>query len=117
MKHIDCIKEALGISGVETEYNSFLHRKNKAYESGFQIDLLLDRKDDVINICEMKFYSDAFVISSDYARKLRTKKEGLKRVTGTKKLVQLTFISTHGLKENTHALDLVENEYSIEIFF
>ena len=48
--------------------------------------MLIDRKDDVINICEMKFYADEFIIDAGYAQILKTKKEGLKIVTNTKKL-------------------------------
>jgi len=117
IKHIDKIKEALGISGIQTNANSFLHRKNKAYNKGFQIDLLIDRKDDVINICEMKFYADEYKISADYAKNLRSKKEGLKQVSKTKKMVHLTFISTYGIVDNSHKLDLVDNDLKANILF
>lgn len=117
MKHVNYIKKALGISGVKTNVNSFLHRKNETYEKGFQIDMLIDRKDNIINICEMKFYSDEFSISSDYAKKLRTKKEGLKAVTGTKKMIHTTFITTYGIVDNQNKIDFVDNDFTIDIFF
>lgn len=117
MKHANYIKKALGISGVKTNVNSFLHRKNETYEKGFQIDMLIDRKDNIINICEMKFYSDEFSISSDYAKKLRTKKEGLKAVTGTKKMIHTTFITTYGIVDNQNKIDFVDNDFTIDIFF
>jgi AAA+ ATPase superfamily predicted ATPase len=117
IKHIYKIKEALGVSGVQTNVNSFLHRKNKVYEKGFQIDLLIERKDNVINICEMKFYADQFTISADYAKNLRTKKEGLKTVTGTNKMIHITFITTYGVFENQRKTDLVDNDLTLDIFF
>ena len=117
IKHVDKIKEALGISGVQTNLNSFLHKESKAYEKGFQIDLLIDRKDDVINICEMKFYAEEFNISADYSKNLRTKKEGLKTVTGTKKMIHITFITTYGVYENQNKTDLVDNDFKLDIFF
>lgn len=117
IKHIDKIKVALGISGVQTNVNSFLHRKNKVYEKGFQIDLLIERKDNVINICEMKFYADEFIISSEYAKNLRTKKEGLKAVTGTNKMIHITFITTFGVFQNQKKTDLVDNDLKLDIFF
>jgi AAA+ ATPase superfamily predicted ATPase len=117
IKHVDKIKEALGISGVQTSVNSFLHRKNKVYEKGFQIDLLIDRKDEVINICEMKFYAEEFSISADYAKKLRTKREGLKKVTGTNKMIHTTFITTYGVFENQNKTDLVDNDFTTAILF
>ncbi len=117
IKHVDKIKEALGISGVQTNINSFLHKKNNLYEKGFQIDLLIERNDNVINICEMKFYADEFIISSDYAKNLRTKKEGLKTVTGTNKMIHITFITTYGVFENQKKTDLVDNDFMLDIFF
>ena len=117
IKHLDEIKEALGISGVESKVNSYLHRKDKVYEKGFQIDMLIDRRDDIINICEMKFYSDDFKINSGYANILRIKKEGLKAVTKTKKMVHITFVSTFGVFQNKYKIDLIDNDLTIEIFF
>ena len=117
MKHIKEIKNALGISGVQSVIGSHLHRKNNVYEKGFQIDLLIDRKDDVINICEMKFYSDEFKISAEYAKNLRTKQEGLKAVTKTKKLVNIIFVSIYGVFDNEYKTELVDSDLKIEIFF
>jgi uncharacterized protein len=117
MKHIKEIKNALGISGVQSVIGSHLHRKNSVYEKGFQIDLLIDRKDDVINICEMKFYSDEFKISAEYAKNLRTKQEGLKAVTKTKKLVNIIFVSIYGVFDNEYKTELVDSDLKIEIFF
>lgn len=117
IKHVDKIKEALGISGVQTSINSFLHKKNKTYEKGFQIDLLIDRKDDVINMCEMKFYAEEYSVTAEYAKNLRTKKEGLKAVTGTKKMIHITFITTYGVFENQNKTDLIDNDFKLDIFF
>ena len=117
IKHVGYIKKALGVSGVQTNVNSFLHRRNSTYEKGFQIDMLIDRKDDVINICEMKFYSDEFSINTKYAKNLRTKREGLIAVTGTKKMVHTTFITTYGVLENQNKIDFVDNDFTIDIFF
>ncbi len=117
MKHTETIKKALGISGVQTEVNSFVHKKNDTYEKGFQIDMLIDRRDDVINICEMKFYSDEFSISSEYAKNLRTKKEGLKAVTTTNKMIHMTFVTTYGVLGNQNKIDLVDNDLTIDVLF
>ncbi|MGJ8665754.1 MAG: AAA family ATPase [Patiriisocius sp.] len=117
MKHVENIKNALGISAVETNVNSFLHVKDDRFGKGFQIDLLIDRKDDIINICEMKFYADEFTINIDYAKKLRTKLQGLKTVTNTKKAVHLTFISTYGVLDNKYKSEIVTNDLTTEIFF
>lgn len=117
IKHVENIKKALGISGVTTSVNSFLHRKDDTFGQGFQIDMLIDRKDDVMNICEMKFYSDKFTITPSYAASLRTKKAGLRTVTSTKKMVLLTFITSYGLVENAHRSELVDNDLTIDMLF
>jgi AAA+ ATPase superfamily predicted ATPase len=117
IKHVDAIKEALGIAGVQTTVNSFLHRKNETYPKGFQIDMLLDRQDNIINICEMKFYADEYSINKNYAGILRTKREGLKQVTKTKKMVHTTFVTTFGVLENNYKLDTVDTDFTIDIFF
>lgn len=117
IKHVNSIKNALGISGVQTQVNSFLHRKDSRFEKGFQIDMLIDRKDNIINICEMKFYADEFSINADYAKNIRTKVEGLKAVTKTKKMVHTTFVSTYGILDNKNKIDLVDNDLTISIFF
>ena len=97
--------------------NSFLHRADETFPKGFQIDMLIDRKDNIINICEMKFYADEFVIDKDYAAKLRTKREGLRKVLQTKKTIHTTFISVYGVYENQNKIDYVENDLNIEMLF
>ncbi|MCF8462173.1 MAG: ATP-binding protein [Flavobacteriales bacterium] len=117
IKHVHNIKKALGISGVSTSINSFLHRSDDTFGQGFQIDMLIDRKDEVMNICEMKFYADKFTINASYAANLRTKKVGLRAVTSTKKMVVLTFITTYGLFENAQKSELVDNDFTIDVLF
>ena len=67
-------------------------------ERGAQIDLLIDRKDDTINICEMKWASSPFVIKSDYDMELRNKVTAFVRETQTRKAVHTTMITTYGVK-------------------
>jgi hypothetical protein len=116
-KHIDEIKSALGISGIQCEVNSYLHRKNNKYHKGFQIDLLIDRRDDVLTICEMKFYSDEYRITPDYAKKIHTRKEGLKALTSPKKHVEIAFVSSFGLVDNEQKNDYVDHDLSMNILF
>ena len=60
--HIHQIKTALGISGIQTKQYSFITKATDEHE-GVQIDLLIDRADNVINLCEVKFYNEEFIIS------------------------------------------------------
>lgn len=117
MKHIDEIKHALGISGIDSAVYSFLHRADKVYGKGFQIDMLISRKDKVINICEMKFYPEEYKLDAGDVKKLTTRREGLRKVTGTKNTLFITFITTYGVTENKHKLDVVDHDLTMKIFF
>jgi len=63
-KHITAIKKALGITSVYTEISS-IYVSNSDKKEGFQIDLIIDRKDDTINLCEIKFYAAALFLIMD----------------------------------------------------
>ena len=112
--HISAIKKALGINGIYSE-NSAWRSYNK--EENAQIDLLIDRKDNVISVCEMKFCNDEFVITKDYAEKLRKKLNVFKAESKTKKSLFLTIISTYGVQKNAHFLGLVQNSLTIDDLF
>lgn len=108
-KHIDEIKRALGIAAVYTEIYS-LRVANIKEKDGFQIDLIIDRKDAVINLCEIKFYADEFVISKSYYKQLLKKRQRFIEHTGTKKQVFLTMITNHGVSKNQYANEIVDAE-------
>ena len=73
MKHVERIKAALGISGLYTEESSYQHKGDESYD-GIQIDLLVDRADKAIHLCEMKYYDDEVLIDKKYARQLMERK-------------------------------------------
>lgn len=116
LKHIAGIKKALGISGIFTNESGFI-MKGTAVHPGLQIDLLIDRDDRVINICEMKYYNAEFELTKEYAQKLRMKRERFKNATGTKKHLFLTVITTYGLIHNEHSLGLVEKVVTLDEMF
>jgi len=98
MKHIRKIKEALGISGVSTTESSWFYKDPKdRSERGTQIDLIIDRADNCINLCEIKYTNDPFTIDQDYALKLQAKKTIFLSKTHSKKSVFITFITTYGV--------------------
>lgn len=114
MKHIDCLKRALGIGAVDTEVSSWRYTPKTREDNGAQIDLLIDRKDDTINICEMKFCGAEFRIEKNYATELRNKREAFRRVTRTKKNLQITFVTSYGVKRNSYADELVASEVTMD---
>ena len=116
LKHIDQIKKALQIGGIYSESSGFVFTGNE-YLPGIQIDLLIDRNDQAINICEMKFHQKEFTISKSYAAQLRKKISVFSEVSKTKKQIFLTMITTFGLLENKHSQGLVDNELLMGVLF
>lgn len=114
LKHVNQIKSALGISAIYSENSSWTY---KSADGGVQIDLLIDRSDNVINLCEMKFSRDQFVISRSYANELRKKENVFRAVTNSRKSIFITMITTYGVKENSYKLELVEQELNIDTLF
>ena len=114
--HIDNIKAALGIAGVHTNQYSFLAKTSEEIE-GTQIDLLIDRQDSVISLCEVKFYNDELVLTKEDADNLRRKKSIFRHVTSTKKQIFIVLITTFGLIKNKHSLGLVDNVLDMNALF
>ncbi|MEM8528313.1 MAG: ATP-binding protein [Bacteroidota bacterium] len=115
LKHISQIKEALRIGGVYAEPSSFIFKGNDTYQ-GTQIDLLIDRNDQVINLCEIKFYNKTFTITKAYAEQLRNKRAIFQEVSQTKKQIFLTMITTFGLAENQYRQE-IDNSLTMEVLF
>ena len=83
---------------------------------GLEIDLLIDRKDQVINLCEMKFSIHSFTIDKTYAEKLRNKLGSFKELTQTKKALFLTLITTYGITQNKYS-GMVRNGLEMDVLF
>jgi hypothetical protein len=116
LKHIAQIKRALQIGGVQSSASSWLKTGSNA-ENGTQIDLLIDRADQCINICEMKFSLQPLAIQKKYAGELQSKIEVFRRQTGTRKTLILTFITTYPMEDNIYKEQLADNEITMEALF
>lgn len=113
--HARQIKKALGIDGVLSNVYSW-RKESDENSDGAQIDMLIDRNDQVINICEMKYSLSEFVIDSSYERKLRNKKAAFIDATNTRKAVHLTMVTTYGIRHNSHA-GIIQSEVTIDDLF
>lgn len=113
--HIGQIKSALGIAGVQADISSLIIKKD-GKKAGSQIDLLIDRADRVINLCEIKFSNKEFVIDNSYEEKLRQRTEIIRELTKNKKNIHLTFVTTFGLKSNAYS-NRVQKSLSISDLF
>ena len=98
-KHIFQIKRALSIGGVVSYISGW---RSKDAETGAQIDLLIDRNDNIINLCEMKYTNKEFVITKSYDENLRNKRGVFIEESATKKSVHITIITTYGVKHNEY---------------
>ena len=99
LNHINEIKRILGISGVETGIYAW---RSKNSTPGVQIDLLIDRKDGIINICEMKYSDREFVIDADTEDDLIHKRDTFRAEVNPDKALHITLISASGVKDNKH---------------
>jgi predicted AAA+ superfamily ATPase len=99
LAHLPQIKRKLGIAGVLT--NSVSWRSSEP-GNGAQIDLVIERNDKVINLCEMKYVQEQFVIDKKQDEKLRNKRGSFRYETKTTRAVHLTMITTYGVKRNEY---------------
>lgn len=100
--HIRQIKSKLGISGVLTQ-ESIWYRKDSDLGSGAQIDLVIERRDRVINLCEIKFSSNEYEIDKVCDMDLRNKVNLFRSVTKTRMTIIVTMITTYGVKKNMYS--------------
>ncbi len=112
-KHIDKIKAALGIAAVFTQIY-YLHFRENDEAQGVQIDLLIDRKDNAMNLCEIKFHQGNFLLSKTDYQQLQAKKQRLIAHTKTKKQVFLTLICNNDINTNEYSNEIIDVSLSLE---
>lgn len=118
LKHIQPIKKALGIASVHTE--QYAWRTPVSYSEkwpGAQIDLIIDRMDHCMNVCEMKFTRTEFEITSKYAQELQNKLTQFQLHSKTRKTLFLTFITTSGIKNIEQYQDLIPCTLTMDALF
>lgn len=116
-KHLKQIKRALGLTPMSLASTWRYAPRKHSKKKGAQIDLLFDRRDDTISICEIKHSNKPFVISKDYAQILKQKLSVFKQQTKTKKQLLIAFISANGIKDNPQAKALVNGVVDIDDLF
>ena len=118
LNHIRQIKSALGISGIQSQVYSWRAPKDMVAvnNAGAQIDLLIDRADNCINVCEIKFAMDKYIINKSYEETLRNKLYLFSQNIGKRKTLRLTMITTYGVLQNQHS-HILQNEITMEQLF
>jgi AAA+ ATPase superfamily predicted ATPase len=110
LKHLAQIKKALKIQGI--------HSTNSSWNAkGAQIDLVIKRADNWINLCEMKFYNSPYKIGKSELENLRNKISKFKEDTRTKDVVVITILTTFGVFKNENFHEIVENSFEMDILF
>jgi AAA+ ATPase superfamily predicted ATPase len=113
LMHLPQIRKKLGISGVLTSVSSW---RGKHEGAGAQIDLIIDRNDKIVNLCEIKFSSGQFQIDKKYYESMRNKRAIFANSTNTRKSVQTTMITTFGLKQNSYSAEIVSEVVLDDLF-
>jgi len=115
LRHIQQLKKAIGIAAVYTEESAWRYLPKTG--KGAQIDLLIDRRDFAINICEMKYSEKEFTIDKAYAGELENKRKVFKEITNTKKSLFLTLVTTFGVQPNEYVSRSVQAMVTMDALF
>ena len=120
LHHIRQIKQALGISGIQCSICSWQTASrvdsDRNKHGGGQIDLVIDRRDQTINLCEMKFSMGKYEITPQYIRHLTDRRELFRRTTGTSKALHLTMVTTYGIAHNAQS-GMIQSEVTMADLF
>lgn len=114
LAHVRNLKKALGIQGIVSYTGAW---QSSEAGNGAQIDLLIDRKDRVINVFELKFSENPFSIDRAYAAQLAQKIDIFKTKTQTNKSVFLTMLTPFGVTPNAHASALLQHNFNMDVLF
>lgn len=114
--HINKIKGSLSILGVLSNEYSW-YKKGNSESKGAQIDLIIDRDDNCINICEMKFYKEQYIMTKTDEDNLRNKIAVFRHDTKTKKNIFITLITLNGYFKNKYSLSIVTNSIEVDALF
>ncbi len=114
--HIEQIRKSLSIAGISSSVSSFVAGPTDSIP-GAQIDLVIDRSDQTINICEIKFSTAEYVMSKKDVEKLLTKKKVFQYHTKTRKHIFITLITTMGVTENSHKINYIDQVVTMDDLF
>ncbi len=114
-QHADIIKKALEIGGVKTSLSAWCIKGNETQE-GVQIDMLILRNDNVVNLCEMKFSGSTYTIDKDENMRLRKRIETLKATLSPRQTVHLTMVTTYGITQGKYS-GIVQSQIKLDDLF
>jgi uncharacterized protein len=116
LTHMDKIQNALGLGGIRVQSHIW-YFKGTSERPGSQIDLVLDRADNCINLCEIKFYNSEFQLTKKYGEELNKKREIFREQTKCKKSLFTTLITTYGASDNIYANTYIQSQVTMDSLF
>ena len=114
LEHVPQIKRRLGISGVATNVSVWRSSKKN---SPAQVDLVLERRDGIIHLFEMKFSTTEFIIDKKYEEVLRNRAAAFRAETKTRSAVYTSMLTTYGVKNNAYAMSVLQNNLEMDCLF
>ena len=118
--HVDVLKRVLGISGILTNVSAWTYRPTTEEKDnglhGMQIDLIIERKDGAMNVCEMKYYNTPVIVDASYANHIRMRNAVFTQQTATKKIIINTLVTTYGLLAGRNS-DVFDKVVTMEDLF
>lgn len=115
MHHQEAIKHKLGINGIATSISSWRKQEDEV-SGGAQIDLVIERADRIINLCEIKFAVEPFIVTKNYEEKIRNRMAFFRVSTKTHKSLVNTLITTYGMVRGTHS-SIFQNVVNMDDLF
>ena len=113
LQHIEQVKKALGIERMGVNYYAW---RSRTSQPASQIDLVLDRADNIVNICEMKYAKDAYLMTEEDEVKMRRRQSTFLLETRSRQATRPTMITPFGLQPNTHSSEITD-EISLDDLF
>ena len=100
--HADQIKASLGIQGVEADLYSWQWRSDNLDEKGVQIDMLIDRADGIVDLCELKYSEEPYLLDKSEDENIRHRAEVFRRESGIRKAVQTVLVAANGVAKGKY---------------
>ena len=117
LKHVRQIIKALELTVVAEKASYWSYFPKNSPESGGQIDLIIDRADQCINLCEIKFWNSEYIMNDANAQKLNKRREIFREKAKTKKTLFNTLITPYGARVNKHYLSSVDKQLNLDALF
>lgn len=117
LKHIRQIIKALELTVVAEKASYWSYLAQDSAEKGTQIDLIIDRADQCINLCEIKFWNSEYIMTDLYAQKLNQRREIFREKAKARKTLFNTLITPYGARNNKHYLSSVDKQLNLDALF